>query len=294
MTFIIVNNEPFTIEQKITGGRGGDMLYKIASMDKQSSWFIKLSPHSILLNEIYTTFQTYDILKSESVNPVVEIVQFSKDIGDTILFFGQEYYYYMMEDLQEAGYVPLNILLCVIDMKPKIAAIFGSLLDILYIMKKDNISHCDLHTDNVFVNPDTLQIKLIDFGLGRIGNCRSSRYITKRLLDNVKQCSPNRHRFGWFDLLNASTSKFDSDFGMLITLIESYFDVSTKEVKYLRKLTKQLYRETKQFLRKDIRSRIEVLDNLYKYINEILYRVGYDELSLLKNSPLRVRRQVSK
>lgn len=46
--------------------------------------------------------------------------------------------------------------------------IFMQLVETLYYMERENIVHRDIKLENIIINPDTLHIKVIDFGFGQV------------------------------------------------------------------------------------------------------------------------------
>lgn len=46
--------------------------------------------------------------------------------------------------------------------------IFVQIVEILYYLEKSNIVHRDIKLENLIIDPNTLKIKLIDFGFGKV------------------------------------------------------------------------------------------------------------------------------
>ena len=46
--------------------------------------------------------------------------------------------------------------------------IFKQLVEVLFYLKSENIVHRDIKLDNIIINPEDLQIKVIDFGFGKV------------------------------------------------------------------------------------------------------------------------------
>lgn len=42
------------------------------------------------------------------------------------------------------------------------------LLETLYYLERENIVHRDIKLENIIINPENLQIKVIDFGFGKV------------------------------------------------------------------------------------------------------------------------------
>lgn len=46
--------------------------------------------------------------------------------------------------------------------------VFIQLLETLYYLERENIVHRDIKLENIIINPANLQIKVIDFGFGKV------------------------------------------------------------------------------------------------------------------------------
>ena len=74
--------------------------------------------------------------------------------------------------------------------------IFNQLVDVLIYLEKLNIVHNDLKPDNIVINPETLEVKVIDWGsVSFRPECRKNNYCTlkfappENLDNNIKVCS---------------------------------------------------------------------------------------------------------
>lgn len=63
--------------------------------------------------------------------------------------------------------------------------VFHQLIDAISALKKAGVVHRDIKSDNILINPTTLQIKLVDFGLALV-----KKYITEDDVDTVYVGTP--------------------------------------------------------------------------------------------------------
>lgn len=84
------------------------------------------------------------------------------------------YLYIFMENLMESGYSTIKDLYGIFSRKSKLKGfkkipkkILINIAKVVDKMHKKGIAHLDLHAGNIFYNPKTNKVKLIDFGLSK-------------------------------------------------------------------------------------------------------------------------------
>lgn len=110
--------------------------------------------------------------------------------------------------------------------------IIVQLIDTVAYIHKLKISHGDLNVDNVLINPNTFQIKIIDFGLSKIIGTTFNPIVTPN--GNVAyripfdlECFPNMHLQDYWGL------------NLIILSLLMGFDVRTKQlVELIKKVDK--------------------------------------------------------
>lgn len=74
--------------------------------------------------------------------------------------------YYIFEDLNKKGYIPLSS----IEQSPDVLRAILKAMNKLHSL---GIVHSDLHVDNIFIHPSNLDVKFIDFESCLTGNCNN-------------------------------------------------------------------------------------------------------------------------
>lgn len=219
----IINTISYSLGVEVIGtigeGKSGDYLFIIRN-EHCDKFIIKVSTNTNLLVELEYTEQISKLYTNYSFNPIISVIKsgtFNTSNKKSI-----EYYYYVMEILDPQRYQLLDEFIIHQNKqrstsdKVVIKNVFENIIQAVSIFKKAGYSHCDLHTQNIFVNKDTFKIKIIDFGLAKKGKCEQGRQLTSKIVETGKKVNV-------FTLLThlelLKTKDIDSDLAMLTSIL---------------------------------------------------------------------------
>jgi serine/threonine protein kinase len=248
-------------------GGSGDLLYVIKNLNHDYR-VIKISSSSHLLEE-YQYIELISKLYVNQINPIVKIYEKGKLRLDK-----KFYYYYIMENLDEPKYIILDKFIqnhykiseLSVLQKKMVYTIFKNIIHAVSIFKKAGYSHCDLHTQNIFIDTETFDIKIIDFGLAKEGSCEQGRKTTSKIIDTYIKCrkSTEFHKL----MLLWNSDYIDSDLAMIGTILCIFFDKCHEEFQILEYISKmintQLNNRAEHILDKMFINYIYIIDSIFK------------------------------
>jgi serine/threonine protein kinase len=215
----------------LTGGASGnsiikynDSIYKIGRVDNLDDFNKEIKQWSILYEmfeeEKFEQKRIYK-LQIEPVisNPIIEL----KNNGKCILPVcwisgGNEYVCVEMPDLN-TNMIELDKFICDKETDDTVLVLcLLNLISIVEFMTTKKVYHCDMHTGNIFVNPKTGLVKLIDFGLTETNkNCKQYRSMTLKLSETA-DCVFGKKQYLNFVLNKIVDIKLNSDVAMLLEI----------------------------------------------------------------------------
>lgn len=222
MSTIVTPTNHFDVLYQFTTGKSKDIVLQ-AKLDEQTV-IVKLSQNiDSLRNEAMMTKQVSRLFNTFSHNPIVQIVA----SGKKAIYNGKTYAYYAMEDLSEEYEVLHDVIRrnCLLEnWIDDIPRIFTHLLNVLAVLKSNLLSHCDLHTENIFVHRQTQKIKIIDLNMAsRL--CTKRRQLTAVILKEYFYCKNARTLFQLKNFLEQiiSAKNIDSDIFMFIKILGLFY-----------------------------------------------------------------------
>jgi hypothetical protein len=212
----------FQILKQFTAGKSKDIVLQALMNRKQV--IVKLSKNiESLKYEASSTNNISKLYKDSEYNPIVQILASGKKAE----YKGKTYAYYVMEDLS-SEYETLHDVIhrnCLLKRwVDDIPTIFKNLFEVLIILKLNLMSHCDLHTENIFVHRVTKTIKIIDWNMtSRL--CKKKRQLTAVILKEYIYCKSTRVLFQFKNFLKQILSRkgIDSDIFMFIKILGLFY-----------------------------------------------------------------------
>lgn len=283
----------FTVLKDFSGGKSGDKVMLV--LDQGDEKVMKLSTKkSNIYGEASTTLFASSLFDGYDHNPIVDVYGYGM-----ARYEGKMYYYYLMQKLGHP-YVELDKIIretCaaltshsssedVREAMNNIREIYYNIFQVIKVLKLNHLSHCDLHTKNIFVD-NNLKIKIIDFGLATILNCKKKREETGAILDTYKKCIENisflsRQKITlqlYLKLIKGEILKsndIDSDISMFITIVSIFFR-NEPIIEKLYKLSSDIFNDlqTKNMIR--LKEHLDMLEEdlirlLFTETNFVFYK----------------------
>lgn len=238
----------YLVDRVFYGGKSGDKIMSIKNKNGKLS-VLKLSKnYDNFMKEIYNTKKIFKIFRTISktrYNPIVKIENF----GTNLEYENSLYNYYIMEYLDPKDWTELTDIILDFCKNPNIDKtsmknLFFNIFEVLKTFKLNGISHCDLHTRNIFVNKKTDKIKIIDFGLGETSRnqCKKRRSITKGILDNYSMCQKSTMNL-YIKLIKGELfpKNIDSDMAMFVSILGIFFNDNKFAIEQLGEISQKIF-----------------------------------------------------
>jgi serine/threonine protein kinase len=268
-----IENASKPIRKVFSTGKSGDIVLQL-----RENKVIKLSmDQKRIENEVVKTLAFYKVFEEDKTyepeqpkpNPIIKILEYNIE-STTCEYNNMDYYYYMMEDLNntnDQGYEYLSLDKIIMDncKSPQVdyillKTLFKKLFNVIKILKTALNSHCDLHTQNVFYNKQKHQMKIIDLGLAQTDSikCEKQRSLTMVIIKNYIKCKKVVRLAGALIRLPFE-KEIDSDLSMFFNIVGLFF--------YDPEIFKIFRNDSKQFF---LNKKTQILDNIENNLNKLL------------------------
>jgi|LakMenEpi03Aug12_release.lakeMendotaPanAssembly.Ray.scaffolds.fasta_scaffold163963_3 hypothetical protein len=212
----------FQVIRQFTAGKSKDIV--LQALLNGEKVIVKLSKNiKSLSHEAHSTKNISKLYNDFDYNPIVQVLVSGKQAE----YKGNTYAYYAMEDLSDE-YETLHDVIrrnCLLKKwVDDIPTIFKNLFEVLMVLKLNMMSHCDLHTENIFVHRVTKTIKIIDWNMtSRI--CKKKRQLTAVILKEYIYCKNARTLFQLKNFMKQILSKkgIDSDVFMFVKILGLFY-----------------------------------------------------------------------
>jgi serine/threonine protein kinase len=243
MDIIETDSGNYRVAGKLKGGKSGDLILRVIPLKKKKEhyYILKASLNSASMEkEIHNTQNVAKLFKTRN-NPIVKI----RDAGQ-MRFKERKYYFYLMDDLSTSARLLRDIILdyCKSPKDDFLKSVFMNLFDVIAVLKRNSWSHCDLHTENIFVQTNG-NIKIIDLNWASQSTCMKARKVTSTIVRDYLKCKGSLSAVKlYLDLLAQEVKKLnvDSDLSMFISILSILYlnNDNVKLFLYLEHLSKEI------------------------------------------------------